>query len=148
MDVNSNSEASFDLDPDVEVISSTSALNTPPIKVGKSSESGSMPSRKKDAVDLWADEQERKNGLFKHFTAISWDEHLEELRKTSVSDRERCIEIREKAKYEQLVLEEKRSERKKERNRERKRAQRVREKAAVGLLLPHWTAIDICGRNL
>jgi hypothetical protein len=77
MDINSNSEASFNLDSDVDVISSTSALNMQPIKVRQSS--GSMQSREKDAVDLQADEQEWKYGLFKHFTAISQDEHLQDI---------------------------------------------------------------------
>jgi hypothetical protein len=139
MELDSNSETNVDSDSDIEVIHSTSAFDAQSAKVGPSSESTEL--RKKDAVDLRADIQERQHGLFKHFTAISRDQHLEELRKASASDRERCEEIREREKYEQLVLEATRGEWKRERNRDRKRAQRAREKAAVCL---HLTLLGHC----
>jgi hypothetical protein len=139
MELDSNSKTNIDSDSDIEVINSTSAFNAQSTKVGPSSVSTEL--RKKDAVDLQADIQERQHGLFKHFTAISRDQHLEELRKASASDQERFEEIREREEDEQLVLEAKRGEQERERNQDCKRAQRAREKAAVCL---HLTLLGHC----
>jgi hypothetical protein len=75
MEIDADSDTDSDSSLDVKSISAA-PIETQSARVAQP--------RMKEVVDLRADVNEQQHGLFRHFTVISWDEHLEELRKTSV----------------------------------------------------------------
>ena len=98
-------EPNSDTNPDLDLISMTQHSHASDAQLSAITHLPGLKTKTKESLDLQADSDERQHGLFKHFAVISRNDHLFQLHKDLVADKERHANDAEQLWSKQLILE-------------------------------------------